>query len=144
MNLTKTEKDGLFSIRKRMKEGEIVVVKTDKSSKLVLMKREDYLKIGETDCKEDKLLSRTYVKRIQKKMNEHVRMLSKSFNIGENHKHLTRISKSKLNKSENTAPKYFLYKDHKKEKLQFRPVVSGCSSDTIGMSNLLSDIVESM
>ena len=74
-------------------------------------------------------------------MKEHVKMLSKAFNTGENHKHIGRIIKSKLSKSENTAPKYYLFKDHKKEKLQFRPVVSGCSSDTIGMSNLLSDIV---
>ena len=59
MNLTRIEKEGLHSIKKRMKAGEIVVVKTDKSSKLVLMKKDEYIKIGAEDCKGDKLLSRT-------------------------------------------------------------------------------------
>ena len=36
-----------------------------------------------------------------------------------------------------------MYKDHKKEG-GWRPVVSGCNSNTLGLSNLLSDLVESV
>ena len=45
--------------------------------------------------------------------------------------------------SEVTASKYYMYKDHKSEG-GYRPVVSGCTSNTLGLSNMLSDIIESL
>ena len=50
---------------------------------------------------------------------------------------------SKLCSSENAAPKYYLFKDHKTEG-GYRPVVGGCSSDTLGLSNTLSEVCESV
>ena len=38
---------------------------------------------------------------------------------------------------------YYLFKDHKAEP-GWRPVVSGCNSNTVGLSNILSDIIESV
>ena len=38
---------------------------------------------------------------------------------------------------------YYLFKDHKKEP-GWRPVVSGCNSNTVGISNILSDVIESI
>ena len=70
-------------------------------------------------------------------------MLLKVVNAGEAHGHLERISNSKITNSETEAPKYYLFKDHK-EKESWRPVVSGCNSNTLGLSNLLSDMVESI
>ena len=45
--------------------------------------------------------------------------------------------------SETSALMYYMYKDHKAEPW-WRPVVSGCNSNTVGISTLLSDIVESV
>ena len=56
---------------------------------------------------------------------------------------MERILNSKVVNSENTAPKYYLFKDHKEGEI-WRPVVSGCSSNTLGLSNVLSDIIESL
>ena len=64
-------------------------------------------------------------------------------NCGENHNHQDRITRSKLCSSENSAPKYYMFKDHK-VKGGYRPVVGGCSSDTLGLSNTLSEIIESV
>ena len=64
-------------------------------------------------------------------------------NTGINHNHLDRLIASKQSESENAASKYFMYKDHKVEG-GYRPVVSGCNSNTVGISTLLSDIVESV
>ena len=64
-------------------------------------------------------------------------------NTGVNHDHLERIITSKQSESENAAAKYFMYKDHKAEG-GYRPVVSGCNSDTLGLSNTLSEIVEAV
>ena len=46
MNLTVSEKRGLKKLRNKIKKGEITIVKTDKSGKLMAMKKEDYLKFG--------------------------------------------------------------------------------------------------
>ena len=70
-------------------------------------------------------------------------MLLKVVNAGEAHGHLERISNSKITNSETQAPKYYLFKDHKVNE-SWRPVVSGCHSNTLGISNLLSDLVESI
>ena len=70
-------------------------------------------------------------------------MICKIVNSGESHGHMDRILSSKIVNSENSAPKYFLFKDHKKTE-SWRPVVAGCSSNTLGLSNILSDIVESI
>ena len=40
-------------------------------------------------------------------------MLVKMFRMGEKNGHLQRILDSKLTKSEQSAPKYFMFKDHK-------------------------------
>ena len=41
MNLTREEMRGLKKLEKRKQDGEIVIINTDKSSKLCVMKRED-------------------------------------------------------------------------------------------------------
>ena len=59
------------------------------------------------------------------------------------HDHIARVLRSKISNSEMTAPKFYMFKDHKKEEA-WRPVVSGCSSNTLGLSNLLSEVIESL
>ena len=70
-------------------------------------------------------------------------MITKIFNIGESHGHLKRVQESTITHSETLAPMYYLFKDHKAEP-GWRPVVSGCNSNTVGLSNILSDIIESV
>ena len=95
------------------------------------------------DSETDKKVNRQELKKIEKSLNDHTRMILKIVNAGESHNHLERITNSKLTNSETVAPKYFLFKDHKKVE-SWRPVVSGCNSNTLGLSNLLSDLVESV
>ena len=79
---------------------------------------------------------------IEKNINEHTKMWARILNAGENHGHFLRIVNSKVSKSELAAPKYMMYKDHKKQEA-YRPVISGCNSNTLGLSNMLSDLLES-
>ena len=128
---------------KRIQDGEILVLKTDKSGKLTLISREKYLELGKKENKVDQKIDRAEVKRIERKLNEHTKMWAKIVNAGEAHGHYSRIVSSKTSESEIVANKYFMYKDHK-EKESYRPVVSGCTSNILGLSGLLSDIVESL
>ena len=52
-NLTKSEKNGLKSIQKRINNEEIIVMKTDKSGKFVVTTPENYIKMGEEHNKKD-------------------------------------------------------------------------------------------
>ena len=94
-NLSKSEKKGLKSLRKRIRKGEIVVLKSDKSSKLCVIKKEKYLQVGIKNQGEDKKIDRIELQKIEKKINEHTRMLCKIMNIGENNNHLQKIIESK-------------------------------------------------
>ena len=119
------------------------MVKTDNSGRLGIISREKYLEMGRKESQADKKIERGDFKKIEKSINDHTRMICKILNAGESHGHIDRILSSKIVNSESSAPKYFLFKDHKKKE-SWPPVVSGCSSNTLGLSNLLSDIVESV
>ena len=69
--------------------------------------------MGNEANKEDRKVDREERKRIEKKINDHTRMWIKIMNMGESNKHLKRIMDSKLTNSEQSAPKYFMFKDHK-------------------------------
>ena len=99
--------------------------------------------MGKNSNGADREVNREEVKRVEKSINDHTRMICKLVNAGEYHGHMDRILSSKIVNSEATAPKYYLFKDHKKTE-SWRPVVSGCSSNTLGLSNILSDMVESL
>ena len=45
-NLTPIEQKGYLSLKKRIKEGEILTLKTDKSGKMTIISMEEYLKLG--------------------------------------------------------------------------------------------------
>ena len=142
-NLNKAEIRGLRKLRKRIKNKEIIAVKTDKSGKLTVIKRDLYEKIGEEKCKQDRVIDDCEHRKIEKRINDHVRFWTRIMNTGINHDHMERIMSSKQSVSENAATKYYMYKDHKTEG-GYRPVVSGCNSDTLGLSNTLSEVVEAV
>ena len=137
------EMRGLRKLRKRIKNKEIVAVKTDKSGKITVMNRDLYEKLGNEKCRQDREISDCEHRMVEKRINDHVRFWTRMMNTGENHDHMDRIMTSKQSESENAATKYLMYKDHKAEG-GWRPVVSGCNSDTLGLSNTLSEIVEAV
>ena len=50
-NLSRETREGLRSLQKRSKEGEIVIAETDKSGKFSLFTMEEYLKAGDVHMK---------------------------------------------------------------------------------------------
>ena len=81
---------------------------------------------------------------MEKILNSHAICLCKIWNSGENLGHMGRIIDSKTLSSNNEADMYCLYKDHKKEPGKTRPVVTGNSSNTLGLSNSVSDVLEAV
>ena len=142
-NLTKEEMKGLRSLQKRIKDGEIVVMSTDKSCKLAVTTMEKYLEMGAVHTRNDKEISRKEFVELEKVVNGHTAMHIKMQGMGENWGHAKRMRGTTRTRSQNLASLRLLLKDHKKE-LKTRQVVSGCDSNTVGLSNIMSDLVESI
>ena len=142
-NLTKTEQQGLKSLQKRIKNEEILIMKTDKSSKFVVTTPEEYVKMGEEHTKKDEEIEIREVKEMEKIINNHTIAWSLMWNSGENHDHVDRIVKSKVTRSGNQANLSLLYKDHK-EGHKTRPVASGNESFNLGLSNGVSEVMEAV
>ena len=66
------------------------------------------------------------------------------FSSGENHDHQGRIIKSKCVKSTQVSNLYMMHKDHKIEPEKGRAVATATSSNTTGLSNAVSDYIESL
>jgi hypothetical protein len=143
-NLDDDEKDGLKSLQKRIKAGEVILMKTDKSGKLCICTREEYKKMGEKHTEKDEMVNRKGIIEKEKNLNGHVFFCLKMWGSGDSHGHRDRIIDSKVVSSEQLASLYLMYKDHKKEKGATRPVVTGCNSNTKGFSNSVSDLLESV
>ena len=142
-NLTEDEKEGLKSLQKRMRNQEIVICKSDKSGKLCVVSREEYIRMGQEHTSKDVEIDRKTIIEKEKQLNGHVFFWSKMWGSGEDHNHRDRIIDSKVVSSEQLADMYILYKDHK-EGRKSRPVVTGCNSNTRGFSNSVSDLLESV
>ena len=51
-NLTKQQREGLKKLKKRIGNKQVIDLKTDKSGKLMIMSKDDYLRIATIDWKE--------------------------------------------------------------------------------------------
>ena len=104
------------------------------------MEREKYLKLGKEKNRNDIEIDRIELRKIENRINAQSKFWTLILSSGIDHNHQDGILKSKQSESQNCAPKYYMYKDHKAEG-GLRPVVGGCSSDTLGLSNTLSELV---
>ena len=59
------ESKGIQKLRNRIKEGKIIILKTDKSGKLVVAKKDDYLKMAKNKIAKDRKLDRGEIKNIE-------------------------------------------------------------------------------
>ena len=142
-NLSKEVMEGIDSLSKRKSKKEVIIMKTDKSSKLTITNEEEYRKMGEKHTKKDIKIQRNEVNRIGKILNGHSAEWARMHSSGENHGHTGRIITSKKTHSDNTGDLYMMHKDHKEKDGEVRPTATGNTSNTWGFSNSVSDLLES-
>ena len=112
-NLSPDELKGLKSLKKRIREGSLVIADTDKSRRFAALTREQYVASGLAHTKNDIEISESKVKRIQTTVNEHTWWLQNMLNCGKNWGHESRMSKNTNDKGEQACPMVLLIKDHK-------------------------------
>ena len=142
-NLTEQESRGLKSLQERIKKEEIVVLKTDKSGKFVVTTPERYEKMGREHTDKDEEVSWERVRELERKINSHTIAWNLIWNTGDDHGHRDRVITSRATRSGNQAGLTLLYKDHKQGE-KTRPVAGGNESYNLGLSNGLSEIMESV
>ena len=141
--MTREERAGLKSLKMRMKKEEIVIMKTDKSGRFLVTTPEEYLKMGEVHTEKDKEITWEEVKDLEKEIGAHTTAWSLIWNVGQDHNHTDRIIKSKVTRSGSQANLNLLYKDHKDGR-KTRPVATGNESYNLGLSNAVSEVLESV
>ena len=147
LNLTKDEKHGLNSIRKRIKAGEIMVVPTDKSGRLSVLSLDQYLASGGAHTCKDEKIDWTVVRYLRNQVNSHMSWFSKITNYSKHTDH-ERMTNNLMVSDLDLPQMNILIKDHKSWTQQSgkvvpsRPVVSGNCSINTHLSELISEIVE--
>ena len=142
-NLTPEEKSGLKSLQKRIKNEEIIIVKTDKSGRFIVTTPEKYVEMGLEHTSKDKEIDWNKVRELERKVIQHTIAWELIWQGGDDHNHKDRIIRSRATKSGNQANLTLLYKDHKLGD-KTRPVASGNESYNVGLSNGISEVLESV
>ena len=147
LNLNKKERDGLKSICKRIKDGDLIVTSTDKSSRFAVLSREQYLKSGYTHTSQDREISWDDVKYLQTHVNSHMWWLSDI--VGYCDKTDSKRMNRNLQGSSLEIPEMvLLIKDHKAWRygeniaVPSCPVVSGSRNINTHLSEFVSEILE--
>ena len=99
--------------------------------------------MGKEHTKNDKIIRRQDIIEMEETLNGHASAWANIWNSGRDHNHFERIVASKTTHSENVADLYLMYKDHKIGD-KTRPTATGCSSNTLGLSNAVAEILESV
>ena len=147
-NLTKNQALGLKSLKSRVKNGEVVIVPTDKSGNLAIMSRGSYMEAGLVHTKKDRLVGFEEVKMAQKELNGHISMLIKTFKIGSHWKHGYRVRETMMGENQSVCPLSLLFKDHKGwvagggSKPPTRPVAGGHLGINMHISEVVSEILD--
>ena len=146
-NLSKEEIEALTQLKKKVKNGDLMIAQTDKSSRFAVLTLKQYLESGYSHTKKDKVSSWKEVKYLQGQVNSHVWWLNKILNNGKK-TDPDRMMKNYQNHSMEIPEMSILIKDHKhwnrnsSEPVPSRPVVSGNKGINTHLSELLAEILE--
>ena len=147
INLTKAEQRGLRSLKKRIQNGDLCVAQSDKSSRLCVLSRKQYLESGASHTKKDKEISWRDVKQLQTQVNNNVWWAVEILGVSEK-RDKARMMNNLMDNGMEIPEMKILLKDHKdwsvssNKCVPSRPVVSGRTGFNTHLSEVLSQILE--
>ena len=146
-NLTSDEKQNLNEIKKEIKDKKIVVFTTDKSGKFSVDSPENYeLAVRKHTEKDEEVEDEDIVRRIENKVNQHMRQFNKMFQVGKSHEQEGRVVAATISSNTPAPPMYGLRKDHKtaqdeREGPPVRPVCGASEAPNSRLSHFLSLVI---
>ena len=139
------QKSGLTKLRKRVKQGDIVVSNTDETEKFSAFNKDAYIKMGMVHFQKNKAIPWEKYLDNQKILNGHCSSWASNLILGSDWGHKERARENIIIHSNSIAPMYLLTKDHKGKEgglYRTRPVISGAQGMSVHLNNVLSDILE--
>ena len=147
LNLKPLEIKAMKSLKDKIKEGEIIITQTDKSSRFAVLTKDQYLQSGHVHTKKDKKITWKEVNYLQSQVNSHVWWLAQIVGYARDTDQ-GRMLKNLLNHSLEVPEMSLLIKDHKSwrqdsdDPVPSRPVVSGNRGVNTHLSEILSELLE--
>ena len=111
-NMSKDEQAGLKSLKKKIADGELVILPTDKSGRFAVLSMNTYITAGMVHVKDDTELRVDEMRANQKLLNGAVSMILKVFRVGKDCRHESRWRESMIYDSLESCPLWLLYTDH--------------------------------
>ena len=112
-NLTREQKDGLRSLKKKVKQKDVVIYQTDKSGRFSVDTMDNYREACSAHVEGDQTITVELHEKAQKMANTHSTMWVRIFKAGEAIGGQARIKRNMLVEGSTLAPLYALRKDHK-------------------------------
>ena len=146
LNLSYNQRAALFTLKKKVREGDLVILNTDKTGKLAAVSKDTYKQMGMKHTAGDQVITRGEAAQIQRELNGHVSMFNQMTGLGKDWGQVDRMRETLINQSALVPPLYLTVKDHKTvaegEVPSTRPVVSGGRGMNIHLNNILGEILE--
>ena len=147
INMTEDQIEGMKSLNKRWKEGEIIITTTDKSGKYAVVETSLYKEQARIHI-QDEEINMKEVEEIEILMNRHTQQLVKALEMGTKHGKFGqkgRIRKAFRSKGGQPGPVQFMVKDHKQleEGKNMQPTRLVCSAKG-GVSSRASNLGSTM
>ena len=150
-NLTEEQKRGIKSLRKRQKDGEIVIFQTDKSGKLAADTPENYTEAAKPHFEKDTIVTKKEYEDTEKLINAHSVFWTRMLRAGEKTGDQERYKRSMKTENSKSSTLYVFRKDHKpcEDNDKGPPVRLLCDvSDSYGhklsyfLSNILKEVTD--
>ena len=147
INLEKRLVEGVQSLSEKVKNGEIFITSTDKSSRFALLNRKQYLESGSTHTSKDRRVDWNEIKYLQSQINSHMWWLLNIVGYSRDNDQ-KRMNRNILGSTVEVPEMVLLIKDHKAwspdedSTVPSRPVVSGSKGINTHLSEFISEFLE--
>ena len=150
-NLSTKERIGLEECKNSTKEGGQVYMVTDKSMKMSVDSRENYMNEMKNHVRGDTQMEKKDVDNTERVMSGHAIMWARILEVGEDWRHWMRVKSAMVNYGGSIPPLYGMRKDHKEVPIgqeevgpPARPVCGANKSPNGALSNILSKILDKL
>ena len=104
VNISQDELEGIKSLRRRIKDEDLVIMETDKSKKLSIMTKENYVLSTDPHTNDDLTITNEDLRHIEKTLNGHALQFSRACLISYNQGDFVRVKRAMVNDSINPPP----------------------------------------
>ena len=146
-NISDVQESGMKSFSEKARENKVVVTDTDKSEKISVMRPDTYTSAMDDHTKNDKEIDFKEANKVSSVLNKHARSMAKILGIGKAYserEHKRALANSTVHRNGEFPVMRGSDKDHKRGRLQLRPICNGMAGPKKPLSEMVSDALENI